>query len=1036
MVMLDDESLIPVFEIVSSLLKSAIGAGETPFLHRTILGPLVGLHPDLNSRCLSRVCHLHAQSAMASFPDSDLVPLNSETGGRIKIAFLFGDISKPDSIPSLLAGQIEKISGLDVYVFLRFPRPETGDPPILNMLNYFEARKRLISDVENKNRKNLFSSLSIIATCDLSNGSNDDFLGERNSPVNLMFSSSGDLLHFNLRLVDYTLGVKSPDVQHEGCRETTVYFGSSLPIPLHAFFRDDIPKLGREDCDLPATGYLLCYPSADTQISRRQLHDWMTLAGNVDGSYIILFAKREIKSAIIHEVFEFSKDTHFEPGRVRILPCWRHQHPDNLARLRNMDLLLDSAGTADALIASKPVLCLCNANSNTLARAAAHLMCENGLGSFVHANVHDYLRYGESFAKSKSGPSDVESHFNALRIFHDGNWSNLFEAAIKAAIDQFPASLPRSDLSVIDSEHKTPVFQNKDDMILTAIMGAIPNRFKDKMSEDSKSAIIAVVNAIQDSGNQVDGLCGVGGRIITLDCTDGAGSKFAVKIDSQSVAPLHLEESSLYREVLNTVLLKNNDFIAKPRHIFNFKRRSSCCFGTTLPNSEGKCHLFYTCEHLDCLKANDFISRHSSAWRGTGILTEEFRLRILVPVLRAIHSLNSRGLFILDVKPGNLALDSNGRFKISDLGFSAVQRKHPPGFPQDPPVATLAASFFNPRISMAGERMGTVIVFPDGDLRKRNTDYMKKNGVLKCLGIGPNTYYNDSSDGLRNSKDTVISAAAGSREDLHQTAMTILQILRPADGKDYVKRAREAASSVSKMMKFLQPPAGGPVKQPVAFQRVASLLVDMLGDSGKSLEQIQRHEALTLLILNPFNETLASGDGIPFQGGKVQNLNADVKKREKWQNEEIIPIKLKFFGQKGLGVQAGQRVVGKKIIGWYAGAYIQSPYHLLSPHSRYVVTCIGGCKVKGNCQKSDLFYCDAAPSEILSLDWFIEKSAWGHFMNAADVARDANCTVDRRDGWVDNNGILWFPVWSKDSGLEKGDELVWVYSEEASGRQQ
>ena len=92
--------------------------------------------------------------------------------------------------------------------------------------------------------------------------------------------------------------------------------------------------------------------------------------------------------------------------------------------------------------------------------------------------------------------------------------------------------------------------------------------------------------------------------------------------------------------------------------------------------------------------------------------------------------------------------------------------------------------------------------------------------------------------------------------------------------------------------------------------------------------------------------------------------------------------------------------------------------------------------MKGNCQKSDLFYCDAAPSEILSLDWFIEKSAWGHFMNAADVARYANCTVDRRDGWVDDNGILWFPVWSKDSGLEKGDELVWVYSEEASGRQQ
>jgi serine/threonine protein kinase len=239
-------------------------------------------------------------------------------------------------------------------------------------------------------------------------------------------------------------------------------------------------------------------------------------------------------------------------------------------------------------------------------------------------------------------------------------------------------------------------------MILTAIMGAIPNRFKDKMTEDSKSAIFAVVKAIRDSGNQVDRLCGVGGRIITLGCTDGAGSPFAAKIDSRSVPQLQLEDSPLYRQVANTVLLKNPDFIAKPFPIFKFKRKSPCFFGTTIPNSKGECHLFYICEHLDCLKAKDFISSHSSAWRDTGILTEEFRLRVLVPLVGAIHSLNSMGLFILDVKPENLGFDSNGRFKISDLGFSAVQRNHSLGFPQEAPVATLSARFLNPPISMGG----------------------------------------------------------------------------------------------------------------------------------------------------------------------------------------------------------------------------------------------------------------------------------------------------------------------------------------------
>ena len=40
----------------------------------------------------------------------------------------------------------------------------------------------------------------------------------------------------------------------------------------------------------------------------------------------------------------------------------------------------------------------------------------------------------------------------------------------------------------------------------------------------------------------------------------------------------------------------------------------------------------------------DFISSHSSAWRDNSILTEELRLRLFVPLLGAIHSLNSNGL--------------------------------------------------------------------------------------------------------------------------------------------------------------------------------------------------------------------------------------------------------------------------------------------------------------------------------------------------------------------------------------------------------
>ena len=74
-------------------------------------------------------------------------------------------------------------------------------------------------------------------------------------------------------------------------------------------------------------------------------------------------------------------------------------------------------------------------------------------------------------------------------------------------------------------------------------------------------------------------------------------------------------------------------------------------------------------------------------------------------------------------------------------------------------------------------------------------------------------------------------------------------------------------------------------------------------------------------------------------------------------------------------------------------------------------------------------FCDAAPGDILTFDWFFTHCAWGPFMNAADKPSEANVRVDRTAGWI-HNEILWFPCFfTKD--IRKDEWLVWTYDPKA-----
>jgi hypothetical protein len=74
-------------------------------------------------------------------------------------------------------------------------------------------------------------------------------------------------------------------------------------------------------------------------------------------------------------------------------------------------------------------------------------------------------------------------------------------------------------------------------------------------------------------------------------------------------------------------------------------------------------------------------------------------------------------------------------------------------------------------------------------------------------------------------------------------------------------------------------------------------------------------------------------------------------------------------------------------------------------------------------------FCDAAPGDIFTFEWFLKNRAWGPFMNAADKAFEVNVRVDRTDGWL-HNGIIWFSCYfTRDIRIDEW--LVWKYDPKA-----
>jgi predicted O-linked N-acetylglucosamine transferase (SPINDLY family) len=147
--------------------------------------------------------------------------------------------------------------------------------------------------------------------------------------------------------------------------------------------------LSRQECGLPAQGFVFCSFNNSYKITPQMFAIWMRLLAAVPGSVLWLLASNDLVERNLRREAE---QRGVEPGRLVFAP--RLPLAEHLARHRHADLFLDTlpcnahTTASDALWAGLPLLtCV----GRTFAgRVAASLLAAIGLPELITASLEDY----------------------------------------------------------------------------------------------------------------------------------------------------------------------------------------------------------------------------------------------------------------------------------------------------------------------------------------------------------------------------------------------------------------------------------------------------------------------------------------------------------------------------------------------------------------------------------------------------------------------------------------------------------------------
>jgi len=1026
---------------VSRLLTAQIRSRSEPFLTQQTVRSFVGMS-DITRRLHALVCNLHSEAAIhrnqafvassaglqSKYPDS--------TGAR-KIAYY---ANKAGLLSSTLAGVLEKHDPVKFETFLIWSGDEENLNPAQNdLIAHFKSQGHLLcfeTDIPK------IMELRLDALVDISNSPKSDHLAMKLASVVFKVSEHGEFQHYHGDLLDFSIGGESAFESgvNQTLPEQSIKIPGWLPIPNHDYY-SGVLNMTRTDFGLPPESFLICFPSRPETVTSEKMCLWLRLL-YILGSHssLVLIPSTNgpmepLNIALRHAEADGYK---IDKNRILIRPMENHGS-EFIALLRQVDLFVGSSHGRLTSVARKPVLVLIHEDSDLENLAACEHMKAIGLGSFVTNKVEEFFEKGQQLAKKKQLLNQIAGHIEQVQKLGGENWTkDVLEKALLCGIDQVCKGQERKPIR-IEASLSFQEFQDSDEITQNVILANILK--KKKLDQCQQAAVLSVMREVQQTGNTVDDFAGIGGSTLTLLCRQTAnGNKaFAIKIDFGGVKVDRMLDSGCFRAAFNSELTEKDrrDQTRRnliPINIDIFNNQSAFC-GHTAPDSSNRAHFFYCCEFADCQSFALRCRHFQEAWRDTGTFTEEFRCFVL-RFLETIDLLHGQNLSILDVKFDNLGFDKDGNPLVTDLGFSvsfsfklggdSFARRSAP----EVACPRISKSRAYPRNCLVGQRnrsdAGTVFFSKDelGNCRDALLRHPEHGGKLWCLGIGTRTYYDESSSGLRQSKENVISKSKAFADDTFQAAMFMIRIFRPPKpGEDnYYNIVSEASSSLEKMKKFLTP-GNIDVQQDAVFTRWATLFCIALGPDRASLKSIINSDAMLLLVLEPEFDRLAHGDGIRFDGGFVRDMNCVAKHNEDWKDLFVFPMLLKYEDDKGLGIESVNVIPAKEFIGFMVGICVEEKSDMKKRNSKYAVAIFSADKRSPRC------YLDAQPSEELTMDWFMTNNVYSHFINAGGK-KEANCRLARREFWKhksDDKTMILMPMYALSKNIQPGEKLCWFY---------
>ena len=218
---------------------------------------------------------------------------------------------------------------------------------------------------------------------------------------------------------------------------------------------------------------------------------------------------------------EYSAQQPFDNDRVMFVSPFSN-HQERSAMLRHTDLFLNSSGgceSCDALTLMKPVLSIKREDSDFLSLLACDMMLAVGLELFVVNNNQEFLKRGETFAKSLGAQKSVQQHLKIHNTENPDKWIRGLETAIQSGLQQKNSS--RGDCSkLVDIDVfdllKMPVFLDEDETIRNRVLDEILK--KKDLCPKFKLVLLKLMQVLQEKGIQIERFAGAGARAITLKC--------------------------------------------------------------------------------------------------------------------------------------------------------------------------------------------------------------------------------------------------------------------------------------------------------------------------------------------------------------------------------------------------------------------------------------------------------------------------------------------------------------------------------------